>query len=85
MHSHVHVQIVVLGSFLHYFSLFFNSTYPVNSIAKYKQNVGIKIPRMYIAFPVNSTGEVNSLLDFLPVNSSLHNLPVYRIFMNISF
>ena len=36
-HRHVHVQIVVLGSFLHYscyFSLFFHSTYPVNSIAK---------------------------------------------------
>jgi hypothetical protein len=33
----VHVQIVVLGSFfiiLDYFSLFFYSTYPVNSIAK---------------------------------------------------
>jgi hypothetical protein len=37
MHRHVHVQIVVLGSFLHfldYFSLFSISTCPVNSIAK---------------------------------------------------
>jgi len=36
-HRHVHVRIVVLGPFLHYswlFSLFFNSTYPVNYIAK---------------------------------------------------
>ena len=36
-HRHVHVQIVVWVLFfiiLDYFSLFFNSTYPVNSIAK---------------------------------------------------
>jgi hypothetical protein len=45
----------------------------------------LKIPRKYIACPVNSTGEVNSLLDYSPVNSALHNLPVNRIFMNIYF
>jgi hypothetical protein len=32
---------------------------------------------------VNNTEEVNSLLDYSPVNSSLHNLPVNRIFMNL--
>ena len=35
---------------------------------------------------LNNTGEeVNSLLDYSPVNSSLHNLPVNRIFMSMSF
>jgi hypothetical protein len=39
----------------------------------------------YIASPVNSTGEVHSLLDYSPMTNSLHNLPVNRIFMNMSF
>ena len=30
--------------------------------------------------PMNSTGEV---FDYSPVNSSLHNLPVNRKFMNV--
>ena len=30
---------------------------------------------------VNSTRELNSLLEYSPVNSSLHNLPVNRIFL----
>jgi hypothetical protein len=35
---------------------------------------------------LNNTGEeVNSLLDYSLVNSSLHNLPVNRIFMSMSF
>ena len=35
---------------------------------------------------LNNTGEeVNSLLGYSPVNSSLHNLPVNRIFMSMSF
>jgi hypothetical protein len=46
----------------------------------------LKILRKYIASPVNSTGtgEVNSLLDYSSVNSSLHNLPVNRILMSLS-
>jgi hypothetical protein len=34
---------------------------------------------------VNSAGEPNNLLDYSLVNDSLHNLPVNRIFMNMSF
>ena len=58
-HRHVHVQIVVLGSFLHYswfFSLFFNSTYPVIlgiaklylGIAKFKYRIKISLRQFYI-------------------------------------
>jgi predicted secreted protein len=39
----------------------------------------------FIVYTVNSTEEVNSLLDYSSVNSSLHNLRVNRIFMNMSF
>jgi hypothetical protein len=35
--------------------------------------------------PVNCIGEVDSLLDYSPVNSSLHKLTVNKIFMNMFF
>jgi hypothetical protein len=46
---------------------------------------GLKIPRKYIASEVNNTRVVNNLLDYSAVNSSLHNLPVNMIFLNMSF
>jgi hypothetical protein len=44
-----------------------------------------KIPPKYITSPVKNTIEGNSILDDSQVNSSLHNIPVNRIYMNMSF
>jgi hypothetical protein len=44
-----------------------------------------KITLNYIMSPVNCIGEVDSLLDYSPVNSSLHKLTVNKIFMNMFF
>ena len=45
----------------------------------------LKSLRKYIVSPMNSTVTFNSHLDYIPVNNTLHNLPVNRIFMKISF
>jgi hypothetical protein len=54
-------------------------------IAVFPQPRALRILRKCIVSLLNSPEEVNNLLDYSPVNNSLHNLPVNRIFMNMSF
>ena len=45
----------------------------------------LNIPRTYITSSVNSTEEMNCLLSYSSANTSLHNIPVNRKFINMSF
>ena len=60
-----------------------NGTGEVSSLLVYSPVNGtgeVSSPLVYS--PVNGTGEVSSPLVYSPVNSSLHNLPVNRIFVD---
>ena len=41
---------------------------------------GLKLPRKYIASPVNSTGDANSSLHNIPVNRNLSKIYIKKIY-----